>query len=114
MTEGDQSFQIKKRETTSLDAKNSDLGRIAGTAAERDALIRALYKDRSELVELELLGDIGPDDRFRLAELEREIDRWEVRDRANSTDDVWSELENIARDTLQLQTSIEAKKIRPR
>jgi hypothetical protein len=93
-------------------------GELTGTApprtgafeTDRDAVLRALYGDRSVLVDRDLLGTLSDDDRARLQEIERDIDRWEAienRDVATRDQAVWEHLDKIARGTLELQAKIE-------
>jgi hypothetical protein len=78
--------------------------------ADREAILRALYDDRMELINLDALGKLPGSDRVRLVDLEREIDKWEAPDRTFSADHMWRELEETAAMALELRTRIQAKK----
>jgi hypothetical protein len=79
---------------------------------DRRALLRALYADRGELIDQEAMGRLAEPDRIRLRDINVEIDRWE-RQTSAPADDVWRELEELARETMGIQASIEAKSRRP-
>lgn len=91
----------------SVDARTQD---AISSETDRGAILRALYDDRMELIDLDVLGKLTPSDRLRLHDLEREIDKWEAPDRRLPSDRIWRELEQIATNALDLRAQIQAKK----
>jgi hypothetical protein len=79
---------------------------------DRTAILESLYQDRRELLTLEMIGRLKADDKDHLADIEREIDRWEAPLAPSRDSDVWAEIEALARDTIGLQGEIESKKVR--
>jgi hypothetical protein len=79
---------------------------------DRTAILESLYQDRRELLVLETTGRLKAEDKDRLADIEREIDRWEAPLAPSRNSDVWAEIEALARDTLGLQGEIASKKAR--
>jgi hypothetical protein len=80
--------------------------------ADRDAILRSLYDDRADLIDAEALGRLSEDDRARLSDIDREIERWEAVERQEhrAASDLWQRLEQIAHGSLDLQAQIEGLK----
>lgn len=76
---------------------------------ERTAILDSLHKERRALARAQLMGTLSASDAEYLEDLERYIDRWELQERAETSDsdEIWHKLREVAAQVLSLQAAVE-------
>lgn len=74
---------------------------------DREAILKALYADRSRLVDAELLRPLSTDEASHLQDINREIARWQGPDTIPGNTAVWRQLDELAARTIDIHARIE-------
>jgi len=78
--------------------------------AVREAILAALYEERTGLTRKRRLEGLSPDEAARLTETEAYIDDWELGEEDSAASDVWARINAIATRVVGISASIERQR----